>query len=71
MNADGSGLTRLTDNSSLASSPSWSPDGSRILFQSSHDGNLDIYVIDPDGSNLRRLTDGPGVDRDPVWSPFP
>ena len=34
MNADGSGVTRLTYNDAVDSSPAWSPDGRRIAFHS-------------------------------------
>jgi TolB protein len=34
MNADGSGRTRITTDHGMDSSPSWSPDGSRIVFAS-------------------------------------
>src|SRR5437899_5042435 len=37
MNADGSGVTRLTDNPAVDRSPAWWPDSSRILFESSRD----------------------------------
>ena len=30
----------------------WSPDGSRIMFTRSQDGNFDIYTIKPDGADL-------------------
>jgi Tol biopolymer transport system component len=49
--------------------PSWSPDGTKIAFESERDGNSEIYVINIDGSNVRRLTDDPGSDTYPVWSP--
>ena len=34
MNADGSGQTRLTTNAAIDTGPAWSPDGTKILFQS-------------------------------------
>ena len=54
--ADGSNETRLTYNPAHDSYPSWSPDGSKIAFQSRRDGTQEIYVMDADGSNQTRLT---------------
>ncbi len=48
---------------------SWSPDGSRIAFSSSRDGNPEIYVMDRDGGRIEQLTDHPGIDVSPTWSP--
>ena len=45
MNADGSGVTRLTNASGWDLSGRWSPDGTRILFLSDRVGNDEIYVI--------------------------
>lgn len=49
--------------------PSWSPDGKRFAFSSTHEKNQEIYVADADGSNLARLTQHPGHDAHPAWSP--
>lgn len=52
-----------------SSQPAWSPDGRRIVFLSTRDGEPEIYVADADGSGQRRLTDSPGEDADAAWSP--
>jgi Tol biopolymer transport system component len=46
-----------------------SPDGKRIVFRSSRDGHLNLYIMDLDGGNIRQLTDGPWRDNFPVFSP--
>ena len=68
MNADGSGLARLTNNPAWDGGPAWSPDGARIAFSSNRDGVSEIYVMNTDGTNVARLTSGPG-DGWPAWSP--
>jgi TolB protein len=47
----------------------WSPDGTRIAFSRTVDGNMDIYVIRHDGTQLTRLTNHPDADDEPSWSP--
>jgi TolB protein len=49
--------------------PAWSPDGSKIAFTSSRDGNPEIYVMNRDGSGVQRLTNHPSIDTTPTWSP--
>jgi dipeptidyl aminopeptidase/acylaminoacyl peptidase len=58
-----------TDVEAVDQNPSWSPDGRRIAFDSTRDGQLEVYVMDADGSNQRRLTTSPALDAIPVWSP--
>jgi TolB protein len=64
---DGSGETNLTGEAS-GGDPNWSPDGSRIVYESLNDGNFEIYVMNADGSNQTRLTDNPAFDSRPAWS---
>ena len=69
MNADGSHVLQLTQNTFADEYPVWSPDGNQIAFKSNRDGNFDIYVMNADGSEQRRLTNHPANDEDPAWSP--
>jgi Tol biopolymer transport system component len=49
--------------------PSWSPDGSRIVFESSSSGNSEIYLIGADGTGQTNLTNRPAAhDTEPDWS---
>src|SRR5215208_3831615 len=49
MNADGSGVTRLTNDPARDIQPAWSPDGTKIAFVSIRDGNTEVYVMNADG----------------------
>jgi Tol biopolymer transport system component len=79
MKPDGSDQRPLTDNTADDHSPSWSPDGGWIVFQSDRDDphprtcfpncNYNLYLMDADGGNVRRLTDLPGAEWGAGWSP--
>jgi len=85
MNADGSGITPLTKLTALGTNSSdavWSPDGSKIVFDSSRalDGSdaannaftSNIWVMNTDGSGAAPLTKLISKNADsfsPVWSP--
>jgi len=43
--------------------------GAKIVFHSSRDGNIEIYVMENDGRNVQRLTTFPLPDMAPRWSP--
>jgi TolB protein len=63
INADGSGLTNITNNPADDSSARWSPDGTKIAFTSSRSGGInpvnDVFVMNADGSNPINLTNTP------------
>ncbi|MDQ6828225.1 MAG: hypothetical protein M3081_05105, partial [Gemmatimonadota bacterium] len=54
VNADGSNLVRLTNSSSDNGHPRWSPDGTKILFESFRNTDYEIYVMNADGSSPTR-----------------
>jgi TolB protein len=66
MNADGSGSRQLTEDCSHRNSddPSWSPDGTKILFSTGRSGRNELWVMNADGSDERKISD---IDA----SPFP
>ena len=59
---DGSNPARLTDTPGYDAEATFSRDGSRIVFTSVRDGDLDLYTMDADGENVQRLTDEVGYD---------
>jgi uncharacterized protein YjdB len=61
-------LRRATPDTGAATDPAISPDGSRIAFVSTRDGNSEIYVMDADGTNLTRVTSDPQADGRPVFT---
>ena len=61
-------LTHSVDANTSNQAPVWSPDGSRIAFDRSRDGDFDIYVMNADGSGLVQLTHESGIDARPAWS---
>ena len=64
-------MQRITDSERYNDTmPCWSPDGSRIAFQSDRDGNQDVYVMEADGRHIVNLTqENYELDGYPCWSP--
>lgn len=92
MRPDGTGLRQITTFQTVSYSfephglnlpddhPTFSPDGTKIVFTSNRanpgfisgivdNTEFDIYVMDVNGSNITRLTTTPGLDTEPVFSP--
>jgi Tol biopolymer transport system component len=79
MNADGTGVTRLTFNGPAEDrGTSWSPDGTRIAFHSAQfppavpgpgHSALEIFTMNADGTDQVRLTNNNFQDSLPSWSP--
>ncbi len=82
VNRDGSGTQRLTETNEAFNAreigkdtfipevngqPSWSPDGSQIVFWSNRTGHRQIWVMNVDGSNLYSLSTTGYDDWNPVW----
>jgi len=74
MNADGSSLIQLTNNSAFDGSPNFSPDLSKFVFCSNRSGQMQIYTYDFDAflrgeePTITPLTDA-GNNYYPTWAP--
>jgi TolB protein len=77
VNANGTGLRRLTAAPGTDTAPRWSPNGKRIVFESERDHQAatplqvtsELYVMNADGTGQTRLTDNAVEDWGPDWSP--
>jgi len=66
INADGTGLRRLTRSPWPEFDPSWSPDGRFIVYRSEPHDYPELWVMNADGTGHHRLTRDGGF---PTWSP--
>ncbi len=66
---DGTDQRKLTSNGAYNAEATVSPDGRRIVFTSTRDGDLDLYTMNTDGSDVRRVTHRVGYDGGAFFSP--
>lgn len=74
VDADGAGLTQITDGTQWDEWPAFSPDGSLIVFGRSAKLSTphDLYTIAPDGTDPQRLTRTKKLEESwPSWQPVP
>jgi TolB protein len=70
MDADGSNVINLTNDTRQQGSPSLSPDESMIAYAMSRGRtNTDVFLMNVDGTESRQITDGSGFDHAPNWMP--
>lgn len=76
MNADGADQRPLTVDPGDKYQPTWSPDGTRLLYvtdggtdEFGNELGLDIKVVNADGTGIDWVVHNPGEDIDPAWSP--
>lgn len=48
--------------------PTWSPDGNKILFASSHEGLTQLFTVNRNGNQLMRVTNLPAIRGRSDWS---
>ncbi len=68
MDRDGSNLRQVS--TIAAWDPTWSPDGTRILFASYKDNLSQLFIINLDGTGLHQVSDLPDLRGRSDWSQF-
>jgi len=66
--AEGQNLVQLTNIKGYDAEATISPNGDKIIFTSTRDGDIELYSMNLDGSNVKRLTNVPGYDGGAYYS---
>ncbi|MBU3724106.1 MAG: Tol-Pal system protein TolB [Burkholderiaceae bacterium] len=69
VNADGSGLRRVTRTQGIDTEPTFTPNGSEIYFTSDRGGSAQIYRVSAEGGEAKRVTFGGPFNARPQISP--
>ncbi|MDA0939118.1 MAG: Tol-Pal system beta propeller repeat protein TolB [Proteobacteria bacterium] len=63
-------MQKITNQKNVVNtSPSYSPDGKKIVFNSNRSGTRQIFVMNRDGSDIVQISQGEGSYTAPSWSP--
>jgi TolB protein len=62
-------LSPLITQNGAITSPSWSPDGSKVVFSLNQSGLSKLYLMKSDGTNVEELPSRSSNDTQPAWSP--
>lgn len=69
--AHGGGLRRLTEDTSLETSPDWAPDGRQLVFESDRAGRPQLYRMNLVGGAPERIsTQVSSYCSEPSWNPL-
>jgi Tol biopolymer transport system component len=68
-NPDGGDIRQVTNNGAYNAEATASPDGSRVIFTSTMDGDIELYTMNVDGTDIRRVTNRVGYDGGAFFSP--
>ena len=68
VSTEGGQARQLTADDAYDTKPLWSPDGSKIAFQSNREGSMDIYVMSANGGTPKRLTTNSANESLRAWS---
>ena len=69
MNADGSGIERITTSPFNDRGPDWSPDGKNIVFTSDRNGIVNLYYVNLEEMSIKPLTNLLSGASSASWSP--
>ena len=67
--ADGGGLTRLTQDGAPCIAPRWSPDGNSLIYTSYRNGSPALYVMDLGTFQWKRVAGYPGLNSGGAYAP--
>lgn len=68
-NPDGTEIRQVTHTGTYNAEATASPDGSRVIFTSTRDGDIELYTMNVDGTDVRRITNRVGYDGGAFFSP--